>query len=191
MPPTKADPLSHMDKTRTIHALMAVAHTTFMRTHMQMQRSTECYCSRRPLATQETDNSVRPRTGEKLSPAIRMPATTTIEPSEGMSSGHTRTHTQRNCGVSLDGFSMFGQPKLNSGLFFHLVRVILAGVKTGIAFQNKRAKSLKNKWSRKVVHLQVVHLHVPRRIVYLHPHTLLVHKHKTRNSQPLSVNVNS
>lgn len=90
---TKAVTLSHMDKTHTMHALMAVAHTIFMYTHMQMQRSAECYCSSGPLATQEMDNGVRPRTGEKLSPAIRMPATTTIEPSEGMSSGHTRTHT--------------------------------------------------------------------------------------------------
>lgn len=76
---------------------MAVAHTIFMCTHMLMQRSAESYCSSRPLATQEMDNGVRPRTGEKLSPAIRMPATTTIEPSEGMSSGHTRTHTPLWC----------------------------------------------------------------------------------------------
>lgn len=157
---TKAVTLSHMDKTHTMHALMAVAHTIFMYTHMQMQRSAECYCSSEPLATQEMDNGVRPRTGEKLSPAIRMPATTTIEPSEGMSSGHTLVL----CGVSLDGFSMFGQPKLNSGLFLHLVRVILIGVKTVIAFQYKRAESPKNRWPRK----EVVHQCVPHQIICLH-----------------------
>lgn len=84
-----------------------VTALSMMRTHMQKYRSAQCYCSSRPLATVETDNSVRPRDGEKLSPALRMPATITIEPSEGTGSGHTHINTllfQR--GVCLDGFSL-------------------------------------------------------------------------------------
>lgn len=156
MPPTKAYTLSHMDKNHTMHALMAVAHTTFMRTHMQMQRSAECYCSSRPLATQERDNSVRPGTGEKLSPAIRMPATTTIEPSEGMSSGHTRTHT-----LPLWCLFRWVQHVWAAKTEFWFVFPLGSGHSDWCENSNhipKRAKYHKKRWSRK----EAVHQCVPR-----------------------------